>query len=160
MGFNVKKFARAKFTARTETVSVPVLAGFFEDGESPDFVVRGLTGEELARVNIAKNKQKNMAAVIEALAGGSQSETVREIRDAIGMGAEDLPEDLARRIEMLLFGCIEPVLDAQLAAKLFRVAPVEAYSISNAIIRLSGQGMTPGEPPASGDSQTSRSPAI
>ncbi len=158
MSFDLKKFSKAKFTARTEAVPVPALAVFFADEAKAEFVVRGLTGEEMARVNEAQTKSKNIAAIIEAIASQTQSEKVKGLKDSLGLG-DDMPSDLARRIEMLALGCVEPELDVQAASKIFRVAPVDGYNLTNKITVLSGQGMTVGEQPASGSKAKSKQPA-
>jgi len=158
MGFKLKEFSKAKFEARTATVPVPALAEFFGEGDKPEFTVRGLTGEEMARVNEAQSKSKNIAAVIAAIASQTQSEKVRGLKESLGL-SDDMPTDLARRIEMLALGCVDPVLDVQSASKLFKVAPVDGYNLTNEILRLSGQGMTVGEPKASGKTKASKAPS-
>ena len=134
---------------------VPSLASFFEDGDTAQMEVRGLTGEEMARVNEAQAKNKNIQAVIEALAGGDGKEKVQAIQESLGL-SDDVPSDLARRIELLRLGCVDPEVDVQLAAKIFKVAPVDGYSLTNKIQVLSGQGMMPGEPQASGKKAKSK----
>jgi len=159
MGFDLKKFSKAKFEPRTEDVSVPALAGFFDEGEKPVFKVRGLTGEEMAKTNEAQSKAKNISAVVEALVGSNQNEKVSGLREALGMSEDTLPEDLAKRIEMLRYGCVEPALDLQTASKVFKVAPVEGFNLTNKIMILSGQGMTVGEHKASGKTRKSKQPS-
>ncbi len=46
-----------------------------------------------------------------------------------------------------------------MAAKIFRVAAVDAFNITNKILMLSGQGMLPGEHKGSGKKTTSGPPA-
>lgn len=158
MSFDLKKFSKAKFVPRTEAVAVPALGAFFADEAKAEFKVRGLTGEEMARVNEAQAKNKNIAAVVEAIASSSQADKVRGLKDSLGLGG-DMPSDLVRRIEMLSLGCVEPELDIQAASKIFKVAPVDGYSLTNKITVLSGQGMTVGEQPASGKGKKSKQPA-
>ena len=159
MSFDLKKFSKAKFEPRTEQVEVPALKDFFAEDAKPEFTVRGLTGEEMARCREAQNKHKNMAALVEALAGSNQGETVKGLRESLGLSEDSMPPDLAQRIEMLYLGCIEPQLDVQAASKIFRVAPVDAYSLTNKIQILSGQGMQPGEQTASGKTKQSKQPS-
>ena len=158
MGFDLKKFEKAKFEPRTENVPVPALKQFFADNEKPEFTIRGLEGEEMARVNEAQSKHSNIQAVIDALVGKASQEKVEALQKTLGL-SNDMPSDLIRRVEILRIGCVEPKLDAQLAAKIFRVAPVEAYDLSSKIQILSGQGMRLGEPKASGKKQTSKQPS-
>jgi len=145
MSFDIKKFKKTKFEPRTETISVPSLAEFFSEENKPEFVVRGLTGEEFARVREAQAKYKNVSALVEALAGANQKEKIEAINESLGIGAEGLPEDMVRRLEMIQHGSVEPEIDLEAARKIFQVAPVTAYEITNKIQELSGQGMKPGE---------------
>ena len=157
MPFNAKKFTKAKFEPRTETIPVPALKDFF-DGD-PAWVVRGLTGEEMARVNEAQAKSRNLAAAVEALAGNGHAEKVQALRESLGLSDDSLPADLARRIEMLALGSVDPAIDSQIAAKLFRAHPVVGYELSNRITALSGQGMTLGESKGSGATKASEPPS-
>ena len=158
MPFNLKQFQKAKFDPRTETVPVPALSGFFGPGETPAFVIRGLTGEEMARCNEAQAKGRNLTAVVEALSGNGHAEKVHALRESLGLSDDNLPEDLARRIEILARGCVEPTLDQQAAAKLFKVCPVDGYNLTNKIQLLSGQGMRLGEYKPSGKTPASKPP--
>jgi len=145
MPFDIKKFKKTKFESRKETVPVPSLKDFFDEGEKAEFVVRGLTGEEFARVREAQQKYQNVSGIIEALAGTDQKEKIQAITESLGIGSEDLPEDMVRRMEIIQLGSVEPELDLETAKKIFQTAPVTAYEITNKIQTLSGQGMMPGE---------------
>lgn len=145
MPFDLQKFNNVKFTPRTDVVPVPALTGFFPDGEKPVITIRGLTGEEFARVREAQEKNRNIILVLEALAGAGAEEKVQALRETLGLDPDQVPEDLARRIEQLSLGSVDPVLDVQAAAKIFRVYPVTGYELTNRITVLSGQGMQPGE---------------
>ena len=159
MAFDKKKFGKAKFESRTAQVDVPALKDFFDEGDKPEFKVRGLTGEEMARVNEAADKNKNLLAIVAALAGQNQNEKVAALQESLGLSHENVPSDLARRIEMLAIGAVDPELDVQMAARIFKVAPVDGYALSNRITTLSGQGMMVGEPKASGKTKASKQPA-
>lgn len=161
MAFDAKKFDKSKFSTREKSVKVESVAlqEFFEPGEEMEMTVRGLTGEEMARCNDAKDRQKNVAAVLEALAG-SGHEKVQAIRESMGLADDSMPGDAAKRIEAIKIGCVDLGGDERLAVKLFKVAPVDAYGLSNQIFILSGQGMMPGEQKASGDKQKSATPVI
>lgn len=145
MPFDVKKFKKSKFENRTENIAVPSLKSFFGEDETAEFIVRGLTGEEFARVREAQQKYKNVSAIIEALAGTNQREKIEALSESLGIGAEGVPEDMVRRLEMLQLGSVEPEIDLETAKKIFKVAPVTAYELTNRIQALSGQGMLPGE---------------
>ena len=146
---DLKKFMAAKFEPRTQAVDVPDLAMWFPEDTPAVITVRGLTGEELARVNEAAAKNRNMAGIVDALASASAPDKAEAIKEAIGI-SDSVPDDLAKRIEQLVFGCVEPKFDQPAAVKFFQVFPVEGYILSNAIMRLTGQGQQPGESKPSG----------
>ena len=146
MGFNADRFQAAEFTARTETVVVPQLADFFDDGQAPEFVVRGLSASELHRAIEAGTRQNGIEMVVKAIA--SQKDQVALIRKALGMSA-DTPGEIAKRMEMLVQGCVSPTLTHAAVAKLAEVCPIEFYDISNKITALTGQGGSRVKPPPS-----------
>lgn len=158
--FNTQKFLDTKFIVRTVTVATPALAPFFAPGEAPQITIRGLTGEELARVNEAQAKNANISALLEALAGAGNAEKVDALRQAMGLDSDQVADDLARRLEQLALGSVDPAIDIQTAVKLFRAYPVVGFELTNKIMLLSGQGMIPGEAPASGETPVSASPSL
>lgn len=157
MTFDIKKFRSAKFEDRTAEVPVPDLAEWFEEGAPAVFTVRGLTGEELARCNEAAAKNKNMAAVLEALAGSNQKEKVQGLREALGV-TETVPNDLAKRLEQCAIATVNPDLDHELAVKFAQAYPVEFYQITNKIMELTGQGRQVVQKKSSGQTQKSKQP--
>lgn len=148
MPFNEKRFKSTKYVPRTEAITLPDLAHLF-DGE-PIATVRGLTGEELASVNDASSRNRNASALIEAIAGKNTKEIAAEISSTLGFSDASIPDDLVKRIEYLMTGGVDPVWSREMTVKLFKVHPVSAYKLSNAIIRLTGKGSLPGESSASG----------
>lgn len=156
MGFDIKKFGKTKFKARTMAVAVTseALADFFNEKDKKEFSVKGLTGEELSRCITAHSRMKVIRDALEAILGSGKS-NIEAIRELFSLGGESMEEDLARRIEMLALGCVTPKLDIQLAAKITKVAPVDAKNLTDHILLLSGQGMIPGGPLPSGDAETS-----
>jgi len=137
MGFNADKFQRAQYEPRIQTVELPALAEYFGEGEAPEFTVRGLSASELQMARDAGARQKNVDAVVKAIA--SQKDQVDSIRKALGMSS-DTPGEVVRRLEMLVLGCVVPKLDHASAAKLAQVCPVEFYDLTNRITELTGQG--------------------
>lgn len=136
--FDAAKFSRAQFEPRTARVEVPDLAQWFGD-EPPVFVVRGLTAFELARAADAEAKNKQLGSVVEVLSSVSQSEQVAALKDQLGLGDATHPE-IAKRIEHLVMGSVEPVLTMDVAVKLATVYPAEFYQLTNQIIALTGKG--------------------
>lgn len=157
MQFDADKFASAAFKRREEDVPVKDLAAWFKgakEGEVPVWRVRGLTGEELARVNEAQARNRNKSAIIEALSSDKQEKMTDAIKELIGTG-NSVPDDLARRIEMLTIGSVAPECTHQVAVKLAEAFPVEFYELTTKITQLTGLGSEPGKPKRSSNAQTS-----
>ena len=81
MGFNTTKFAKQKFQSREADVEVPALGAWFdvpdvEEGKAavkPSCLwrVRGLEGNEFAKMMTSVQSQANLSAIIEAISKGS-----------------------------------------------------------------------------------------
>jgi hypothetical protein len=155
MAFNIQKFQQTHFTPREVSVPVKDLAVFFAAGEDPVFKVPGLTGAELAQVNEAVSRNRSKAAIVEGLLSKEQSKQVEAMREILGIG-ETVPDDLAKRLEMLVLGSVDPKIDNPTAVRLAEAYPVEFYSVTNTITELTGLGQTPGKPkPSSGSRKSS-----
>ena len=135
--FDPVKFERAKFEPRTESVTVAGLAPFFKEGSDPVFVVRGVTSIELHNATEASKRNTAVEAVVSALA--SKQEQVQAIRDALGMTGST-PGEIARRLELLVAGCVTPKLTLPMAVKIAEAFPVEFFDLTNRITILTGQG--------------------
>lgn len=170
MQFDTKKFKSAKFIPREEDVPVPDMAEFFSEAsgtESPGLAVsasppvwrvRGLTGVELGRARAAAERNRNIANVMEALAGGVDKEKVKALREMIGL-ADKVPDDVATRLELLVIGSVAPVADMDLALQVCKAFPIEFYQLTNEINRLTGMGHTVGKSKPSGETRTSKTPS-
>jgi hypothetical protein len=145
MTFAADKFERAEFRARTKRVPVPALAAFFEDGEPAEFEVRGLTGVELHRALEAGQRQGSIDSIVKAIA--ANGDQAAAIRKALGL-SKDTPGEIAKRLELLVAGCVAPTLTLPLAVKLAEKFPVEFLSLTNEITGLTGQGADLVKPPA------------
>lgn len=135
--FQAEKFQAAEFEPRTEVVKIPSLVDFFDEGEAPEFTVRGLTASELQRAIEAGQRQGAIETVVKAIA--AKQDQVDAIRRALGM-SKDTPGEVAKRIEMLATGCVSPALDHASAVKIAEVCPIEFYDLTNRVIALTGQG--------------------
>jgi len=149
MSFDAKKFLKTKFTARTEPVPVPDLQTFFAEGEKPVWTVRGLTGQELGRTNEAAEKNRNVAAILEGLISADAKEKAQAVKELLGVGGST-PADIAKRLECLVIGSVDPPCTLDLAVRLCETFPVEFFQITNVITKLTGQGQLPGKQPPSG----------
>lgn len=139
--FNVKAFKKEKFEPRTESVSVPDLAPYFAENTEPVWVVRGLSGHELGRINEVAESNKKIEAISDALVSNQSSEIKDAIKALIGLDGST-PVDIVRRIEMLAIGSVEPEMDHEAAVKLCTYFPVEFMMLTQAITKLTGQGAT------------------
>ncbi len=154
MPFDTKSFMKAKFTPRTEDVPVPDLADFFPAGAEPVWTVRGLTGQELGRVNESASRQKVSAALMEALMAGSDKERKDAATEMLGISTS-APEDVAKRIDQLVMGSVRPTVTQDVAVRLCEVYPIEFYTLTNAVLKLTGQGQLPGKSKPSGGKKES-----
>lgn len=153
--FDSKKLLQTQFIPRENTVSVPDMKDFFPEGEKPEWKVRGLTGIELARVNEAVAKNKDVAAILEGLISSSSQEKINSVKQLIGAD-EKVPNDIAKRVEFFILGSVEPKVDTELAIKICTVFPIEFFEITNKITVLTGKGHVPGKPKPSGKIQKSK----
>jgi hypothetical protein len=153
MAFKAKDFDKAKFSPRTTDVPVPGLSEWF-DGPAV-WKVRGLSGNELGRCNeLAEKNRKNIADIVKALVANNGGETADAIQGLVSL-SDDVPQDVARRIEYLIAGSVDPDCPLDRAVLLNQAFPIEFRIISEEIFKLTGQGHVPGKPTPSGNEQTS-----
>lgn len=137
MPFDGDGFERAEFKPRTKRVPVPALAAFFAEGEPVEFEVRSLSATELHRAMDAGARQGSVETIVKAIAGnGDQAAAIRK---ALGLG-KDTPGEIAKRLEMVVAGCISPVLTLPQAVKLAERFPIEFLTLTNEITELTGKG--------------------
>ena len=141
MTFDLERFRGASLAPRQATVPVPDLAPFFAEGAEPVWIVKGLTGEEIARCNESSTRHAVVTAAVQALANSAaaKADTVEALQSLLGFGT-DVPEDLAKRFDHLTFGSVSPAIDRALAVKLFAAYPIVAYTLTNKILELTGLG--------------------
>jgi len=152
MGFKSDEFIQADFKPREHSVSVPDLKSFFDEDEDPVWVVRGLTGHEVARYQEAVTTNRDMAAIAEGLASPDNKKVVEAIREKLGIG-DAVPDDIAKRIEVLVLGSVDPVVDNHLAVKLCERFPVPFYELTTKILGLTGEGYSLGKSSGSGETK-------
>jgi hypothetical protein len=153
MSFDAKQFIKTKFKKRTHPVPVPDLQAFFPEGEAV-WTVRGLTGQEMGRADMASENQKSIVALISGLTSDSSKEKAQAVKDALGIGG-NTPAAILKRIEHLIIGSVEPECTRDMAVKLCECYPVEFLTLTNKILELTGQGQIPGKLPPSGATQES-----
>ena len=151
MPFDAEKFQRAKFEPRRAKVRVDALADFFDEGEVPEWEVRGMNANELHKALEAKNRQGSIESIVKALVNnGDQAAAVRK---AIGLSSET-PGEIAKRLEMLVISSVQPTIDLPGAVKLAETFPIEFMLITNEISNLSGKGFDLVKPEAASHKTT------
>ncbi len=151
MPFDLRRFNREDLKPRTEEIKVPEMKAWFDEEDAPVFTSRALTGEEFYRVREAVQRRADFQAIAAGLLSGG-GEAIAEAIEAF-YGA--VPDEFARRVEVLVFGCVKPALDRQAAVKLLTHYPVSAHAVSEAILRATGEGSIPGESNGSGGTPAS-----
>jgi len=157
MSFDSKKFLKTKFSPRVEGFPVPDLAAFFPDGEEAVWKVRGLNGHEVGRAAEAAERNENMAAILEGLTA-EQKDKTEAIKGLLGIGG-NTTKDIAKRLEYLVIGSVDPVCTQDLAVRLCETFPIEFYQLTNKITELTGRGYLPGKQPPSGETAKSMPPS-
>lgn len=137
MGFHADKFERAEFALRTAKVETLGLAHFFDEGEKPEFEVRGLSAAELHKALEAGKRQGSVEAIVRAIA--ENHDQAGAVRKALGL-TKDTPGEIAKRLEMLVVGAVNPKLTLPQAVKLAENFPIEFLSLTNEISALTGKG--------------------
>lgn len=150
MAFDIARFLKTRWTPRTAEIDVPDMQEFFPEGEKPAWKVRGLEGIELGRANDAAARNKDVAAIVGKLIGGSDKDKAKAVQDLLGMG-DHIPDDIAKRIEHFIIGSIDPPGSLELAKVICKAFPIEFFTITNKILELSGKGHVPGESKPSGE---------
>ncbi|KZZ71566.1 hypothetical protein A3765_13910 [Oleiphilus sp. HI0130] len=132
--FDLKAFRKAEFTPREVEIDFPALAEF-----GGKFKVRGLTATEIAQADEAAQKGKLLSDLVEKLAGASGKKKAAALLEGVGI-SDDLPALLAKRIEHVVAGVVEPKLEHADVAKLGDAFPIEFSQLANKILELTGQG--------------------
>lgn len=139
MPFEITKFMKGGFEPRTEKVLVPTLKDWFSEGEKPEWLVRNLTGRELALSQEAQSKTKNLALAIEAIAVTGGTDKLEAMRKIMGVSTDN-PNELNKRLDMLVYASITPEVTLDVAVKLAENFPLEFMKITTQIILLTGLG--------------------
>lgn len=135
--FDLNRFERAKFESKKARVAVEALAPFFDEGEAPEWEVRGLTASELHMALEAEKRQGSIDAIVKAIA--TKADQAQAIRQALGI-AGDTPGEIAKRLEILVAGSVSPKIELSAAVKLAEAFPIEFLMLTNKISELTGQG--------------------
>jgi len=159
MPFEIEKFRTTEHERRTETVPVPALAGFFDEGEKPEIVVQSLTGPEVYRAEQRVKVNKRIEEIIEKLADGEGADAVEAALDALGVGNKSVPDSLAKAIAYVQFGCQSVELTQDDSVRLAEYHIDSFLSLFNKINSLTALGhVSLGESNASGQTRGCKTP--
>ena len=151
MAFNAEKFERSKFEARRAKVPVPALSDFFDEGETPEWEVRGLSAVELHKAMEAGKRQGSIEAIVKAIA--ANQDQAGAVRKALGL-TKDTPGEIAKRLEMLVMGSVAPAVSLPVAVKLAEAFPIEFLTLTNEITDLTSKGAEMVKPQAASQPTT------
>ena len=133
---------------------VPDLQAFFPEGAKAVWTVRGLTGQEVGWAAEAADRNKTIGAILEGLTAEAAKDKAEALKDLLGIGG-NTSADIAKRLEHLTVGSVDPKCTLDLAVRICEVFPIEFYQITNTIMLLTGQGQMPGKQPPSGETPKS-----
>jgi len=139
MPFDKNKFITTRFIPRQEELEFKDLQAFFDENEKPVFTVKGLTGVEYAKAREAADRNKDIQAIFEGLASSKSKNKTEAIKDLLNLG-NDVPQIIAIKLELFLYGLVEPEPDLDFAKKLCKNFPIEFLQITQKIEELTGMG--------------------
>lgn len=155
MPFDAEKFDNAEFRPRMATLDVPVLKPFFDKGEKPQWKVRGLTAAEFSRALDAEKRNSSIDVLISALsAAQSKADAVKATRKALGLADSTTPGEVAKRLEVLVAGSVQPEMTMERAVRFSEKFAADFYIITTKILELTGQGFELGKPDAASPTTT------
>ena len=144
MPFDAAKFEQAKFEARTKLVHLPALSDFFDDDDC-QWEVRGLNSNELHQAMAASKTQKALEQILKAIS--ENKEQAKTAGSALGLHG-DTPGEIAKRLEMLVCGSVDPEISLPIAVRLAENYPIEFLTLTNTITELTGMGFQHAKPKA------------
>lgn len=134
---DLNRFKKTEFTPRETDFTLGALkeAGF-GDGKVR---IRGLTAAELAQAEEESDRSKVLIGVAEKLAGTSK-EKLAGLLDGLGLGSDQVPQALAKKICHVRTAVIDPEMGMDDVVKLAETFPIEFGQLAHAIYDLTGKG--------------------
>ena len=145
MGFDVAKFERAELVPRTKEVAVPTMGEFFGEDDERLWTVRGLDSNELHTCLSADDTKKALQKIVATLEQVSNQATGPAHALALD---KSTPGEIAKRLEMLVLGSVEPEISMPIAVKVAKTFPVDFLALTNEISTLTGMGYEYSKPKA------------
>lgn len=147
MGFDVEKFRKSDLIPRTAKVKVDGMKSLFKKGEEPVWEVRGLSGVELQKALDAKSRNEFAGELAAKIEGGNASDIASALRKRLGLG-DDTPGETIKRLEMLVYGSVDPEITLADAVKINQCFPIEFLILTHKISDLTGLGFDYAKPKA------------
>ena len=145
MGFDIQKFLTCNLVSVEVEIPVPELSMFsVSPGVSPTWKVRGLTGHELFKVNEAVALNRDLSRLVDELASGATEAKINAFKETLGI-TDKSTDDFVRRLAMLTFGTVEPVIRLEGVVRLADAYPMTFLVLSNRVLELTGEGKRLGE---------------
>jgi len=139
MGFNVKKYSDTEFEPQEYFYKFPDLKDFFDEGDDPGFLLRGLSGLEYYQCDTFSETNKQITELAEKLLTGKSQEIADAITKKLGLGVE-IPEIMKKRLSFFVYGVKEPKADLELAKLVCKRHPIEFTEITDKIWEMTGGG--------------------
>jgi len=136
MPFNIAEFQNQKIIHRTGEVAVERLAKYFPEGEKPVWKVRGLSGEEMARVGDDVSSNANIGTPKDNPLGNELADVIKRIT---GKG-ENVPDSHVHKMAMVEYGSVDPKVSRQDVVKLAAVSVIDFLAIFTKIAELTTMG--------------------
>ena len=134
----------ANITFPTKKIPVPMLKGFFPEGETPEWEIKSLTGMELAMVEESADRVKALKGAMESFAKG----TVKGFKDGydelLNTKADATPESYMRWISLVRYGSV-PQCPEHIAVKLAHSNGGMLRRLAHEIAMMSAMGANLGE---------------
>ena len=140
--FDVLEFDRINYSSRTKELLLPAFGG---NEETVTWTIRNLTSADLADVEDALQKNKDLLAmvetVIEAVSDSQYAKSKKEAIQKIAGINESVSNTLLRQYVVFEKGSVEPEFSSRhLTIKFAKVYPHEFKRIVNEIYLLTHQG--------------------
>lgn len=157
MAFDTAAFGRADWRPRQKTIPAPAaLVPFFGD-DPAEFVVRGLTGPELARMREEGDRVELMTELGNKFAGGGADEIAEAVTARYGFDPEATPATMYKNVYAVEHGLVSPSLSRRDVLAINQHHPGLFLQLANVVTQLSAEGSEPGKPVDSGGTGGSES---
>lgn len=139
-------FDPQKLNQELETRSAEVICNELKALYDPEpledivFKMQGLTGNDMAVISGTRDTGKFIEMLSEALTKNNGHQGADAIRSMLGIFDDSLHPQLKYRVELVVRGSADPVIDYPLAAKMAKDFYIVLYRLSEKVLELTGLG--------------------